>query len=174
MQGFLKCVSLLFFFVRVLSRLLHTQVAFCCFTEANKSQTEANEIIDNIGIDKVPINLLVTYYKVLSMLYFAKSEYNLSYDWSVKALELIGPTTPDKYVNITSLDSHHHILTSLIWTIYMHFGRKLFTVCLFAFLFIQPHRIAIDVLRVAAKACVVKREFDKARILILKAVKMAG
>lgn len=36
------------------------------------------------------------------------------------------------------------------------------------------YRIAIDVLRVAAKACVVKREFDKARILILKAVKMAG
>lgn len=35
-------------------------------------------------------------------------------------------------------------------------------------------RIAIDVLRVAAKACVVKREFDKARILILKAVKMAA
>lgn len=35
-------------------------------------------------------------------------------------------------------------------------------------------RIAIDVLRIAAKACVVKREFDKARILILKAVKMAA
>lgn len=37
------------------------------------------------------------------MLYFAKSEYNLSYDWSVKALELIGPNTPDKYVNNTLL-----------------------------------------------------------------------
>lgn len=32
------------------------------------------------------------------MLYFAKSEYNKSYDWSVKALELVGPSTPDKYV----------------------------------------------------------------------------
>lgn len=117
-----------------LQRLLHTQVAFCCFTDANKSQTEANEIIDKIikeyGIEKIPMNLLVTYYKVLSMLYFAKSDYNLSYDWSVKALELIGPNTPDK--------------------------------------------IVIDVLRAAAKACVVKREFDKARILILKAVKMSG
>lgn len=30
------------------------------------------------------------------MLYFAKSDYNLSYDWSVKALQLIGPKTPDK------------------------------------------------------------------------------
>ncbi|XP_031628724.1 amyloid protein-binding protein 2 [Contarinia nasturtii] len=113
-----------------LQRLLHAQVAFCCFADASKSQQEANDIISHIGIEKVPINLLVTYYKVLSMLYFAKSDYNLSYDWSVKALQLInGPT---------------------------------------------PNKIAIDVLRVAAKACVVKREFDKARILILKAVKMAG
>lgn len=81
-------------------RLLHTQVAFCCFNDANNSQIEANEIINELGIDKVPTNLLVTYYKVLSMLHFAKSDYNLSYDWSVKALELIGPNTPDKYVKI--------------------------------------------------------------------------
>lgn len=71
------------------------------FTDANKSQTEANEIIDKIikeyGIEKIPINLLVTYYKVLSMLYIAKSDYNLSYDFGAKALELIGPNTPDKY-----------------------------------------------------------------------------
>lgn len=96
-----------FFFIKLIIdarhfRLLHTQVAFCCFTDANKSQTEANEIIDKIikeyGIEKIPMNLLVTYYKVLSMLYFAKSDYNLSYDWSVKALELIGPNTPDKCV----------------------------------------------------------------------------
>ena len=77
-------------------RLLHTQVAFCCFNDANKSQTEANEIIESIGIEKIPMNLLITYYKVLSMLYFAKSDYNLSYDWSVKALKLVGPKTPDK------------------------------------------------------------------------------
>lgn len=98
-------------------RLLHTQVAFCCFTDANKSQTEANEIIDKIikeyGIEKIPMNLLVTYYKVLSMLYFAKSDYNLSYDWSVKALELIGPNTPDKCVKI-----HNQIQTSVLLQIY--------------------------------------------------------
>lgn len=98
-------------------RLLHTQVAFCCFTDANKSQTEANEIIDKIikeyGIEKIPMNLLVTYYKVLSMLYFAKSDYNLSYDWSVKALELIGPNTPDKCVEI-----HIQMQTSVLVQIY--------------------------------------------------------
>lgn len=103
------------------ARLLHAQVAFCCFTDANKSQTEANEIIDKIikeyGIEKIPTNLLVTYYKVLSMLYFAKSDYNLSYDWSVKALELIGPKTPDKCVNINII----HISamqTSVLFSIY--------------------------------------------------------
>lgn len=57
---------------------------------------EADEIIEKLGIDKVPTGLLVTYYKVLSMLYFAKSDYKLSYDWSVKALELLAPNTPDK------------------------------------------------------------------------------
>lgn len=35
------------------------------------------------------------------------------------------------------------------------------------------HRVSIDVLRQAAKSCVVKREFNKARILISKAVNMA-
>lgn len=59
------------------------------------------------------MNLLVTYYKVLSMLYFAKSDYNLSYDWSVKALELIGPNTPDKYVKI-----HNQMQTSVLLQIY--------------------------------------------------------
>lgn len=49
-----------------------------------------------------------------------------------------------------------------------------FTHCVINFVLFCVNRIAIDVLRVAAKACVVKREFDKARILILKAVKMAG
>lgn len=77
-------------------RLLHTQVAFCCFNNATKTQMEANEIIEKLGFEKVPTSLIVTYYKVLSMLHFAQSDYKLSYEWSVKALELIGPTTPDK------------------------------------------------------------------------------
>lgn len=71
-------------------------MAFCCFNDANKIQTEANEVIESIGIDKIPLDLLIMYYKALSVLYFAKSDYNLSYEWSVKALELIGPTTPDR------------------------------------------------------------------------------
>lgn len=76
--------------------MLHTQVSFCCFTNANKSQMQANEIIEKLGIDKIPTSLIVTYYTVLSMLYFAKSDYKLSYEWSVKALELIEPKTPDR------------------------------------------------------------------------------
>lgn len=79
-----------------LQRLLHTQVSFSCFSDAHKTHTKANEIIESIGIEQIPKNLLATYYKVLSMLYFAKSDYNLSYKWSVKALEVIGPDTPEK------------------------------------------------------------------------------
>lgn len=89
-------MSPLFVCTKYKYRLLHTQVAFCCFTDANKTQQDANEIIESVGIEKIPTNLLVTYYKALSMLYFAKSDYNLSYDWSVKALQAIGPSTPDK------------------------------------------------------------------------------
>lgn len=76
--------------------MLHTQVAFCCFTNAIKTQMDANEIIEELGIEKIPTSLIVTYYRVLSMLHLAKSDYKLSYEWSVKALELIEPTTPDK------------------------------------------------------------------------------
>lgn len=79
-----------------LQRLLQTQVSYCCFNDANKTQQQAIELIEKIGIDQIPKNLLATYYKVLSMLYFAKSDYNSSYAWSVKALELIGFNTPDK------------------------------------------------------------------------------
>lgn len=83
-----------------LQRLLHTQVSFSCFGDAHKTHTKANEIIESIGIEQIPKNLLATYYKVLSMLYFAKSDYNLSYKWSVKALEAIGPDTPERWGNL--------------------------------------------------------------------------
>lgn len=79
--------------------MLHTQVAFCCFRSAIKTQMEANEIIEELGIEKVPTSLIVTYYKVLSMLHLAKSDYKSSYEWSVKALKLIGAATPDKLVS---------------------------------------------------------------------------
>lgn len=77
-------------------RLLHSQVAFCCFKEANRTCAQADLIIREIGDARLPQNLLAMYYKGLSILYFAKSEYGLSYIWSIKSLEIITPTTPDK------------------------------------------------------------------------------
>lgn len=79
-----------------LQRLLQTQVSYCCFSGAGKTLSTIDELLTNIHIDIIPKNLLATYYKVLSMLFFAKSEYSKSYDWSLKALELIGTNTPDK------------------------------------------------------------------------------
>lgn len=77
-------------------RLLHSQIAFCCFSEANKTYMEAIELIELNDKEEIPNSLLATFYKALSMLYFAKSNYSVSYMWSVKALELIGPDTPEK------------------------------------------------------------------------------
>lgn len=82
-----------------LQRLLQTQVSYCCFGDASKTLVAIEELMKTIQTDQIPKNLLATYYKVLSMLYFAKSEYSKSYEWSLKALELIGAHTPDKYVS---------------------------------------------------------------------------
>lgn len=77
-------------------RLLHSQIAFCCFTDANQTSLEAIELIKMNDKEELPKSLLAVFYKALSMLYFAKSKYSESYEWSVKALELIGPNTPEK------------------------------------------------------------------------------
>lgn len=85
-----------------LQRLLQTQVSYCHFSGASKTLTIIEDLLKNIKADIIPKNLTATYYKVLSMLYFAKSEYSKSYEWSIKALELIGPNTPEKYFSNTS------------------------------------------------------------------------
>lgn len=89
----IQCFLLLF---ELICRLLHSQVAFCCFKDANKTCWQADTIITEHGEKRLPKNLLAMYYKGLSILYFAKSEYSLSYNWSIKSLEIIGPKTPDK------------------------------------------------------------------------------
>lgn len=76
--------------------MLHSQIAFCCFKDANKTYLEAIELIELNEKEVIPKSLLATFYKALSMLYFAKSNYSVSYKWSVMALELIGPDTPEK------------------------------------------------------------------------------
>lgn len=112
-----------------LQRLLHAQATFCCFKEAATTQTLALDIVDKIGVERVPNCLLANLYIQISVLHFSRSEYDLSYSWSVKALKKLKQNTPDK--------------------------------------------IVVDVLRQAAKSCVVKRHFKRANMLITLAVKRA-
>lgn len=79
-------------------RLLHAQAGFCCFKEADRSFKNAQELINVVGVERVPSSLLADYYIKVSVLNFTKSDYDHSYKWSVKALRHLNQKTPDKYV----------------------------------------------------------------------------
>ncbi|CAO1391378.1 unnamed protein product [Diamesa serratosioi] len=122
-----------------LQKLLHVQALFCCYKEAGTTSSQALHIIDKLkhlnsnqhdrSSVAVPLSLLANLYHELSVLHFYRSEYDLSFNWSVKALKYLREDT--------------------------------------------PHRITVDVLRQAAKSCVVKRKFQNANLLINSAVKIA-
>lgn len=123
-----------------LQKLLHVQALFCCYKDASITTTQAATLIDRIRtlhsglsddytINGVPDSLLANFYHELSVLHFNRSEYDLSYEWGVKALEYLRTETPAK--------------------------------------------ISVDVLRQAAKSCVVKRKFQIANLLINSAVQIA-
>lgn len=135
--------------------MLHAQAGFCCFKEADRTLREAQELIDRIGIERIPKSQLASWYIKVSVLNFAKSDYDLSYVWSIKALKQLSPKTPDRYACCPFV---------LMPVSSMSNG------CGF---FFHLNRITIDVLRQAAKSCVLKRHFKKAHILLIQAVKMA-
>lgn len=123
-----------------LQKLLHVQALFCCYKDASITTTQAANLIERIRIlhsgiadgftiNGVPDSLLANFYHELSVLHFNRSEYDLSYEWGVKALEYLRTETPAK--------------------------------------------ISVDVLRQAAKSCVVKRKFQIANLLINSAVQTA-
>jgi hypothetical protein len=123
-----------------LQKLLHVQALFCCYKDASITTSQAAILIetvrtqysslsDDFTINGVPESLLANFYHELSVLHFNRSEYDLSYEWGVKALEYLRTETPAK--------------------------------------------IAVDVLRQAAKSCVVKRKFQIANLLINSAVQIA-
>lgn len=112
-------------------KLLHVQSTFCCFKSAAITTAKALNAIDELikltgAIERLPIALIANLYHEISVLHFARSEYDLSYEWSSKALNFLRRETSD--------------------------------------------RIAIDVLRQGAKACVVKRKFQSANLLIRQAL----
>lgn len=123
-------------------KLLHVQASFCCYKDAAATTTITVSLIDRIQesyIDSkilnspseniLPDSLFANFYQNLSVLHFNRSEYDLSYSWSVKALKYLRSNTPAK--------------------------------------------ISVDVLRQAAKSCVVKRKFQIANLLINSAVRVA-
>lgn len=85
-------------FVFYIFRLLHAQAGFCCFKEADRSFQNAQELINIVGLERIPPSLLANYYIKVSVLNFTKSDYDHSYIWSVKALHHLNQNTPDKYV----------------------------------------------------------------------------
>lgn len=94
-----------------LQKLLHVQALFCCYREATTTSTQALHVIDQLySLEKlselegnndgkssyIPESLLANFYHELSFLHFYRSEYDLSYKWSAKALEYLRHDTPVK------------------------------------------------------------------------------
>lgn len=51
---------------------------------------------DNDKLSSIPNSLLANIYQQISVLHFYRSEYDLSYRWSIRALKHINKNTPDK------------------------------------------------------------------------------
>ncbi|KAG4079923.1 hypothetical protein HA402_006235 [Bradysia odoriphaga] len=77
-----------------LQRLLHAQAGICCFKKANVTCALAEQIIKKIGEDKIPDNLMASLYTKVSVLHYSRSDYNQSYEWSIKALKHCFQRTP--------------------------------------------------------------------------------
>lgn len=79
-----------------LQRLLHAQAGFCCFKEADRTLMLGEKLIVQVGLAKMPADLLATWYNRVSVMFFAKSDYDQSYEWSIKALKVLNRATPAK------------------------------------------------------------------------------
>lgn len=53
---------------------------------------------DNDRLSNIPNSLLANIYQQISVLHFYRSEYDLSYRWSIRALKHINQNTPDKII----------------------------------------------------------------------------
>lgn len=113
-----------------LQRILNAEARFCLFTAAHRTSMRINEVVEEaLGRKdlRLPACLLARICRERSMMHFLRSEYDMSFSWSVRALQL------------------------------MHHGGV-------------SERVAINVLLQAGKACVVKRQYKRANLLITMAV----
>ncbi|XP_055712550.1 amyloid protein-binding protein 2 [Phlebotomus papatasi] len=82
-----------------LQRLLYAQANFCLFRDADITYKAIVGLIDRVGIDSIPKSLLANVYLQISVLFFARSEYDQSYTWSIRALTNVAQENiPDKVV----------------------------------------------------------------------------
>jgi hypothetical protein len=85
-----------------LQKVLHAQAANSCFKDAAQSSLLALNIIkcNSLGTtipdNQVSNSLLANLYQQISVLHFCRSEYDLSYEWSLKALQYIKQNSPTK------------------------------------------------------------------------------
>lgn len=105
-----------------LQKLLHVQALFCCYKEASVTSAQALSIIEQYSDfnekdngentvtnyacaiqngrtkktnwQQLPKSLLASFYHEMSVLHFFRSEYDLSYKWSAKALQNLREDTP--------------------------------------------------------------------------------
>lgn len=81
-----------------LQRILNAQSRFCLFSDADSTSNLINEIVERTINHKrvIPISLLAKICKERSMMHFARSEYDLSYNWSIRALKLLRNPIPER------------------------------------------------------------------------------
>ncbi|GAB0087221.1 Amyloid protein-binding protein 2 [Sergentomyia squamirostris] len=82
-----------------LQRLLYAQAKCCLFRDADNTYKTITRMIHSVTTDKIPKSLLANLYLQMSVLFFARSEYDQAYTWSIKALtSASAETIPDKVV----------------------------------------------------------------------------
>lgn len=88
-----------------LQRILNAQSRFCLFNEAHKTSHRINCLV-KLAMDRgqqLPACLLARICKDRSMMHFVRSEYDMSFNWSVRALQLLHNSTVSERVAIEVL-----------------------------------------------------------------------
>lgn len=116
--------------LQCLTRLLHAEARYFEYPAANATYAAGAALVARLGADRIPLTLHTMWYAAVSVQYFARSDYDNSNRWGIRAVQLLNASTPE--------------------------------------------RLAVDVLRQTAKACVLKRQFQRARLLLVQAIKIAA
>ena len=66
----------------------------CSSRKSSHSFSSSGEDVD--ALSNIPNSLLANIYQQISVLHFYRSEYDLSYRWSIRALKHINKHTPDR------------------------------------------------------------------------------